>query len=345
MSKVYFSTWRGEQINNLNKPVDEWEESAYKLPEQYNEHVDSKAFIGWDGVSLFNEDVDVVRLATEYAAQYQVYSEACGRCAPGRWGGRILYDLLDKIARGEGSIEDLNHLKEVSKTMQTTSKCEIGKTVPNPLLDLMEHFEDDFMNCINNQVASKHYDQEINYIAKYARTLEVDPLTGQVTKDELNLPAHAEDLQFIPPIMGINGDAFTCRDLDDVQDVTESHEIRVGKVHELLQGFDAVNCDDNTVAVKGLHLGGYYYVDGFSGQTKYLVDCLVAPEDIGAVADLRSNSEGAIRCKRYMVTGAHFKVNRAMYHPSKYAEMLDDEWSKAKIEAINNLLLEIEEIS
>ncbi len=166
MSKVYFSTWRGEKINNLNKPEDEWEESAYKLPEQYNEHVDSKAFIGWDGVSLFNEDVDIVRLATEYAAQYQVYSEACGRCAPGRWGGRILYDLLDKIARGEGSIEDLEHLKEVSKTMQTTSKCEIGKTVPNPLLDLMEHFEDDFMNCINNQVASKHYNEEINYIAK-----------------------------------------------------------------------------------------------------------------------------------------------------------------------------------
>ncbi len=166
MSKVYFSTWRGEKINNLNKPEDEWEESAYKLPEQYNEHAHSKAFIGWDGVSLFTKDVDVVRLATEYAAQYQIYSEACGRCAPGRWGGRILYDLLDKIARGEGSIDDLEHLKEVSKTMQSTSKCEIGKTVPNPLLDLMTHFEDDFMECITNQKASKHYNEEINYIAK-----------------------------------------------------------------------------------------------------------------------------------------------------------------------------------
>ncbi len=166
MSKVYFSTWRGEEINNLNKPEDEWEESAYKLPQQYSEHAQSKAFIGWDGVSLFSKDVDVVRLAMEYAAQYQVYSEACGRCAPGRWGGRILYDLLDKIARGEGSVDDLEHLKEVSKTMQTTSKCEIGKTVPNPLLDLMEHFEADFMECIDNQVASKHYGDEINYIAK-----------------------------------------------------------------------------------------------------------------------------------------------------------------------------------
>ncbi|MEA1918224.1 MAG: FAD-dependent oxidoreductase [Campylobacterota bacterium] len=166
MSKVYFSTWRGESINNINKAEDAWEESAYNLPEQYNEHASSKAFIGWDGVALFNPEVDVVRLATEYAAQYQVYSEACGRCAPGRWGGRILYDLLDKIARGEGSIADIEHLKEVSKTMQMTSKCEIGKTVPTPLLDLMEHFEEDFLTCINDQKPSKHYDEEVNYIAK-----------------------------------------------------------------------------------------------------------------------------------------------------------------------------------
>ncbi len=166
MSKVYFSTWRGESINNIGKPEDAWEESAYNLPEQYNEHASSKAFIGWDGVALFNPDVDVVRLATEYAAQYQVYSEACGRCAPGRWGGRILYDLLDKIARGEGSMADMDHLKEVSKTMQMTSKCEIGKTVPTPLLDLMSHFEDEFLICINEQKASKHYNKDVNYIAK-----------------------------------------------------------------------------------------------------------------------------------------------------------------------------------
>ncbi|WP_415397499.1 FAD-dependent oxidoreductase [Sulfurimonas sp. CS5] len=166
MSKVYFSTWNGELINNVGKPQEEWEESAYNLPATYDDHRDSKAFIGWDGVSLFNEDVDVIRLCMEYAAQYQVYSEACGRCAPGRWGGRILYDQLDKIARGEGAKADMDHLKEIGKSMQITSKCEIGKTVPNPIIDLMTHFEDEFMDCINNQKPSKHYSDEIGYIAK-----------------------------------------------------------------------------------------------------------------------------------------------------------------------------------
>jgi len=167
LSKVYFSTWRGESINNVGKAADEWEESAYNLPAQYNEHSESKAFIGWDGVALFNADVDVVKLATEYAMQYQEYSEACGRCAPGRWGGRILYDLMDKIARGEGEVSDMDHLKEVGKNMQLTSKCEIGKTVPTPLIDLMTHFEADFLACINDKKPSKHYmNYDISYIAK-----------------------------------------------------------------------------------------------------------------------------------------------------------------------------------
>ncbi len=193
MSKVYFSTWNGELVNNINKPVEEWQESAYNLPAQYDAHRDSKAFIGWDGVSLFSEDVDVIRLAMEYAAQYQEYSEACGRCAPGRWGGRILYDQLDKIARGAGSVSDLNHLKEIGKSMQMTSKCEIGKTVPNPILDLMTHFEDEFMACINEQKPSKHYHESVGYIAKITA-----PCTDACPA-HVDIPAYIEgvrDLRF-----------------------------------------------------------------------------------------------------------------------------------------------------
>jgi len=198
VSKVYFSTWRSEFINNIGKPEDAWEASAYKLPQQFNEHEAATAFIGWDGVALYDPDVDVVRLATEYAAQYQVYSEACGRCAPGRWGGRILYDLLDKIARGEGAREDLEHLKEVSRNMQLTSKCEIGKTVPNPLLDLMTHFEDDFLACIDEQKPSKHYDAEVDYIAKITA-----PCTDACPA-HVDIPAYIEgvrDLRFDDSLM------------------------------------------------------------------------------------------------------------------------------------------------
>lgn len=189
MSKVYFSTWNGEFVNNINTPQEEWKESAYNLPAQYDSHRASKAFIGWDGVALFDKDVDVIRLAMEYAAQYQEYSEACGRCAPGRWGGRILYDLLDKIARGEGSRADLDHLKEIGKSMQVTSKCEIGKTVPNPIIDLMEHFEAEFLECIDKQKHSKHYHEEVGYIAK------ITAPCSDACPSHVDIPAYIEGVR------------------------------------------------------------------------------------------------------------------------------------------------------
>jgi hypothetical protein len=40
----------------------------------------------------------------------------------------------------------------------------------------------------------------------YERKLEVDPITGEVTKDELELPTHAEDFTFEPPMQRQNND-------------------------------------------------------------------------------------------------------------------------------------------
>jgi hypothetical protein len=41
--------------------------------------------------------------------------------------------------------------------------------------------------------------EAIKRVAMYERKLEVDPITGEVTKDELELPTHAEDFTFEPP--------------------------------------------------------------------------------------------------------------------------------------------------
>lgn len=195
MSKVLFSTWQGEFIDNRDiADKNEWTESSFTVPATYEGDKNSKIFIGWNGLVVFDEGVDVIKAGTEYAAQYQIYSEACGRCAPGRWGGRILYDLFDKIARGEGTVGDVEHLKEISDTMMKTSKCEIGRTVPKPLLDILEYFEDDVMDLINHQKKSPDYDNEdINYIAKVtAPCMDACP-------DHVDIPAYIEgvrDLQF-----------------------------------------------------------------------------------------------------------------------------------------------------
>ena len=200
-----------------------------------------------------------------------------------------------------------------------------------------------YVNLIDKKYVVKKNEetgeQTIELVDKYTRTLEVDEVSGEITKDELALPAEAEDFVFEPPCMGQSGDAFTCKSIDDVsEDPARAHVVKVGMIHELSKGFAQVNTNDDNWGCKGLHLGGYYYVQGFGGRTSYLVDCLVAPEDIGAVADVsRYEGEGAIRCRRYMVTGAHFQVSRGMYHPSDYAQLLDAEWEEMKKAVIADL--------
>ena len=194
MSSVYFSSWRGEIVDNRHVGEGEPAQSGFKFPADYDAGQPSKAFIGWDGFVLFQNDVDVVRLAMEYAAQYQVYSEACGRCAPGRWGGRILFDTLDKIARGEGEVSDLTHLREIAQSMSLTSKCEIGKTVPTPILQMLEYFNEDFMSCIEQKRPSPHYGKaDMDYKAKItAPCMDMCP-------DHVDIPAYIEgvrDLRF-----------------------------------------------------------------------------------------------------------------------------------------------------
>jgi hypothetical protein len=77
-----------------------------------------------------------------------------------------------------------------------------------------------------------------------------------------------------------NNDPFTCQDINDTTtEPAMAHVIKIGKIHALTAGFQ-VNTNDNQSCVKGLHLGGHYYVKSYNGVSSYLVDCLVAPEDI-----------------------------------------------------------------
>lgn len=194
MANILFSLWQDEIIDNRGKNEDERVKSKFHFPYEFEAGSSTKAFIGWAGVAIFGEGVDVVKLAVEYAKTYQEYSEACGRCAPGRWGGRIVYDILHKIGRGEGNESDIAHLKEICTSMKETSKCEIGKTVPNPILALLTHFEDEFTTLIKEKKASPDfYKENVSYIAKVtAPCMDACP-------SHVDIPAYIEgvrDLRF-----------------------------------------------------------------------------------------------------------------------------------------------------
>jgi len=59
--------------------------------------------------------------------------------------------LVNRIADGQGKVEDLNRLRYLGETIQKSSKCNLGQTGPKPVLDAIDHFEDQFSGAIQLQ--------------------------------------------------------------------------------------------------------------------------------------------------------------------------------------------------
>jgi [NiFe] hydrogenase diaphorase moiety large subunit len=78
---------------------------------------------------------DVVRNFVHFFAH-----ESCGFCTPCRVGTTLLKQLVDKIAAGHGTRQDLNEIFNLNRVLQTTAHCGLGVSAGNPLLYTLEKF-------------------------------------------------------------------------------------------------------------------------------------------------------------------------------------------------------------
>ena len=150
MTDVLFSSWGGVVTDNRRKPEAERQPvAALNLPLEFDKERKIKAFIGWDGIVLRDTEVNIVDLIRAYLEAVQ--NESCGKCTPCRVGTRVMATLVNRIADGQGKVEDLNQLKYLGETIQKSSKCNLGQTGPKPVLDAIDHFEDQFSGAIQLQ--------------------------------------------------------------------------------------------------------------------------------------------------------------------------------------------------
>jgi len=66
--------------------------------------------------------------------------ESCGYCTPCRAGNVLIRQYLQRFLDGKATAEDLETLKELGRTVKTTSRCGLGQTSANPALTTMEKF-------------------------------------------------------------------------------------------------------------------------------------------------------------------------------------------------------------
>jgi [NiFe] hydrogenase diaphorase moiety large subunit len=111
-------------------------------------------------LTVFNSRRDILDILLNYAAFYK--HESCGICTPCRAGNFIIERKLEKLHHGLGSVRDVEDLKQWGLLMRHTSRCGLGKTATNSLVNALDKFPEYFAERIdpNPDALSQRFDLE-----------------------------------------------------------------------------------------------------------------------------------------------------------------------------------------
>ncbi len=100
------------------------------------------SMMGSGGMIVMDEDncmVDIARFFLEFTVE-----ESCGKCTPCREGTKRMLEILERIAEGKGTLEDLDKLEKLGNNIKNTSLCGLGQTAPNPVSSTLKYFRDEY---------------------------------------------------------------------------------------------------------------------------------------------------------------------------------------------------------
>ena len=123
-------------------------------PIDFDNLVQKGSMMGSGGAIVMDEDncmVDVAKFYMEF-----ICDESCGKCSPCRIGTKRILEVLTKITEGKGTMEDLDTLEELSKTIQKNSLCALGQTAANPVNSTLKHFRDEYIAHIVDKKCPAH---------------------------------------------------------------------------------------------------------------------------------------------------------------------------------------------
>jgi bidirectional [NiFe] hydrogenase diaphorase subunit len=120
------------------------------MPVDYESLIGVGSFMGSGGMIVMDDTscmVDVAKYFMDFCRE-----ESCGKCVPCRVGTTQLWMLLDRITRGEATMDDLAQMERLAGMVQRTSLCGLGQGAPNPIFSTLRYFKDEYLAHIVDRV-------------------------------------------------------------------------------------------------------------------------------------------------------------------------------------------------
>ncbi len=124
-------------------------QNLLNLPIDYESLTKAGSVMGSGGMIVMDEDTCMVDVA-KYFMNF-LRDESCGKCLSCREGTQQLWEILNKITQGEGSLEDLETLEDLGEAVRDASMCGLGQTAANPVLSTMRYFKDEYIAHIKDK--------------------------------------------------------------------------------------------------------------------------------------------------------------------------------------------------
>lgn len=123
--------------------------SLLDVPIDYENLAKIGSIVGSGGLIIMDEDncmVDIAKFFLDFTKD-----ESCGKCTPCRIGTKRLLEYLDKITKGQGTMEDLDEMEALCYYIKDNSLCGLGQTAPNPVLSTLKYFREEYVEHVKNK--------------------------------------------------------------------------------------------------------------------------------------------------------------------------------------------------
>lgn len=120
--------------------------TRFDLTVDYESLAKAGSIMGSGGMIVMDENTCVVDVARYFMSFLK--EESCGKCFSCRKGTQRMFEILDDITKGKGTLEQLALLEELALTVKDASMCGLGQTASNPVLGTLRYFRDEYMRHI-----------------------------------------------------------------------------------------------------------------------------------------------------------------------------------------------------
>ncbi len=112
-----------------------------------------KSGLGTAAVIVMDNSTDIVKAIARISYFYK--HESCGQCTPCREGTGWMWRVLERMARGEAEMAEIDGLLDVASQVEGHTICALGDAAAWPVQGLIRHFRHEIEDRINNYRAGK----------------------------------------------------------------------------------------------------------------------------------------------------------------------------------------------